>query len=160
MKKGFTLIELLVSVLIIGILSGIAIPNYIRSIERTRSTEAMEMIKSLNDSVYAYAAANGTCPATFKKLLVDVPGTMNNDRTQVTSNGFIYHLNKATNSPIPGTSCGGVVAERENRGYLLWNPYKIVNQTTKARTMACTATTADAIKLCEGFGVYTTSKPY
>lgn len=52
MKQGFTLIELLVVVLILGVLSAIALPNYSKAIERSRAAEAFTngriMLESAN----------------------------------------------------------------------------------------------------------------
>ena len=59
MKKGFSLIELLVVVLIIGILSSIALPQYTNAVEKARLSEALSMIGSLKTGIDAYIMANG-----------------------------------------------------------------------------------------------------
>ena len=50
MKKGFTLIELLVVVLIIGILSAVALPQYEKTVEKSRATEAETILRSMRDA--------------------------------------------------------------------------------------------------------------
>ena len=160
MNKAFTLVEMLIAVLIITILSGMAVPNYMRSVEKARSTEAMQLIKSINDAAYGYAAEHNACPPKFSRLMVDIPKSTSVSDTSFQSNGFTYYLNGATNSPIPGTpGCGGLLAVRDKRGYKLWNPYRVINENTKARTIACTGTTNEAIKICQGLGVYVNSSP-
>lgn len=155
-NKGFSLMELLTVVLIIGILTAIALPGYNRGVEKARATEAMEGVKHLNDAVYAYAAERSACPPSFQKLLITMPGTLNSDGTQVEAKYFTYYLNSATNAKIPGTGCGGVVAQRKNGTYKIWNPYKVINADTKARSLACTGNES----ICKALGVYTTETPF
>lgn len=49
-NKGFTLIELLVVVLIIGILAGIAAPRYMKSVSKSRVSEALVVTQNVADA--------------------------------------------------------------------------------------------------------------
>ena len=152
MKKGFTLIELLVVVLIIGVLTGVALPKYMRALERARATEAMTHLKTLNEAVYAYAASRSgddTCPSSFKKLLITIPGTKDTAQTTITTQNFVYTINAATGALIPGTDCPGVRYD-----YVIWNPYRRTAAGVSP-SLACWAESADSIEVCESLGLYT-----
>lgn len=155
-KKGFTLVEMLTVVLIVAVLMGVALPNYTRSIERSRATEAMTSIKTLNDAIYAYFAQRDTCPDKYTKLTVKIPGNQSSD-TVLTTKNFKYTLNGAP-SVVAGTSCNGVLAERIYGGsfnYKIWNPY------SGSHALACYADAANtkSIAICDSLDIYTPNFP-
>ena len=56
--KGFTLIELLVVVLIIGILSSVALPQYQKTVLKSRAAEAWTNLSALNTAGKIYCLEN------------------------------------------------------------------------------------------------------
>ena len=74
MKKGFTLIELLVVVLIIGILSSVALPQYQKAVEKSRSTQAITLLKSVSQAAMeSFMANGGSSFSSFDELSVEIP---------------------------------------------------------------------------------------
>jgi len=68
MNKAFTLIELLVVVLIIGILSAVALPQYRKAVAKARTTEAVVMLKALTDAQEVYFLANNQYTNSLEEL--------------------------------------------------------------------------------------------
>ncbi len=58
-KKGFTLIELLVVVLIIGILAGIALPQYQRAVTKSRVASILPIMRRWKDALMEYKLQHG-----------------------------------------------------------------------------------------------------
>jgi len=49
-KKGFTLVEIITVVLIIGVLTAVAVPQYRRVMQKSHVTQAIAMLRSIADS--------------------------------------------------------------------------------------------------------------
>ncbi|MBR2866078.1 MAG: prepilin-type N-terminal cleavage/methylation domain-containing protein [Elusimicrobiaceae bacterium] len=73
MKKGFTLIELLVVVLIIGILSSVALPQYTKAVHRARATEAWTIGKSVRTAQDVFFMANNEYASDMEDLDIQIP---------------------------------------------------------------------------------------
>ncbi len=74
-KHAFTLIELLVVVLIIGILSAIALPQYQTVVAKARYVQLMTAGNALRQAQLRYRLANGEFATDFADLDIELPGT-------------------------------------------------------------------------------------
>ncbi len=73
MKKGFTLIELLVVVLIIGILSAVALPQYQAAVDKSRFSTLMALGNSFKNDQELFYLANGRYSEDLNELQPSLP---------------------------------------------------------------------------------------
>ena len=68
LNNGFTLTELLAVIAIVGILSSVALPNYLNQLTRTRQNEASSAITQLQNAIVTFSDENGVYPTSWKDL--------------------------------------------------------------------------------------------
>ncbi len=68
-RRGFTLLELLVVMAIIATLLTIAVPRYLRSVQRSREAVLMQDLTSLRESIDKFYGDTGKFPPTLAVLV-------------------------------------------------------------------------------------------
>ena len=72
-KQAFTLIELLVVVLIIGILAAVALPQYKKTVYKSRYATLKNLTNSIAQAEELYYLANNTYAMDFEELSIEMP---------------------------------------------------------------------------------------
>jgi type IV pilus assembly protein PilA len=58
-RKGFTLVELAVVIVIIGVLAAFGVPQFLKSVERSKAAEAFNYLSAMRSAQERYLAKNG-----------------------------------------------------------------------------------------------------
>ena len=67
-SQGFTLVEALITVAIIAMLSAIAVPNYLNSLNKAKQSDAASQISQIQTGIQAYADEFLAAPAGWSDL--------------------------------------------------------------------------------------------
>ena len=141
MKKAFTLVELIIVVIIIGILASIAIPQFNKTMERSRIAEASAVLGAIRGAQLRYKLENPAGYALdYTKIDIDLP---NYDSSLTSPNGKFFTYNVA--NAAEGTTATTIATAQRKAGSL-YDQY-ILNINDQGR-IYCADTGADA---CAGF---------
>ncbi len=106
---GFTLIELLVVVLIIGILAGVAVPQYRKAVAKARTVRILPLLRALADAEERFYMANGyyvTAIEDIESLDVVWPDKYLSDgkmaRWDINGDGVVATYNYRVDMPLVG----------------------------------------------------------
>ena len=150
---GFTLIELLVVVLIIGILAGVALPQYQTAVDKAQYGKIIPMTKALKDATEVYYMANGTYE--FKIGDIDISGPSGcsfpeGDNIVLCKDSWYDILNGGKN--VVGFMGARYQAKTEQNAYRIWLDYNSEGEPAGQRECLAVDGSARAHRLCKAMG--------
>ena len=166
MKKGFTLIELLVVVLIIGILSAVALPQYEKAVNKARVSELFAIVKNLKEQQELFYLANGYYADTCEEMGADLPAGFVDDPDDARPGFYsikkgnfklqISCLNVPVSKEVEGRVYGwaqltaGEVAS--GKGVNIESYFDHITDSPKAGRSFCYANNPQGVDICKSLG--------
>jgi general secretion pathway protein G len=126
-ERGFTLIELMIVMAIIGILSAIAIPSFVRSVQRAKEAALKEDLHTMRSAIDSYTVDKQQAPqslddlvqAGYMKTIPKDPMTNRNDTWITSESDTMTDINE-TQGGIDDVHSGSQDVSTEGTSYNTW----------------------------------------
>jgi len=126
-EGGFTLVELMIVMTIIGILSAIAIPSFIRSVQKAKEAVLKEDLHTMRNAIDSYTVDKEKAPqslddlvqAGYLKTMPVDPMTSRNDTWMTAQSDNLGDINE-TQSGIDDVHSGSQGVSSEGTTYNTW----------------------------------------
>lgn len=99
MKKGLTLLELLITIIILGVLVSIAVPNYTRMVEKAKADQAATYLRAIRTGEKIYYSNNASYTACANAA--DINLRLN---AEVTEESYIFTVTSDTANTFLATA--------------------------------------------------------
>ena len=111
-NSGFTLVELMVVIVIVGVLSAVALPNFLKQTDKAKATEAKQNITSTLKQAQAQFIEDGTSPKTTANDMNELYGTPTDGATLFNYSGAwskpVYTITATGNATDEGLTGKGM----------------------------------------------------
>ena len=146
-KKGFTLVEILVCILIIGVLTTISLPVYLRAREKAKAAEALSVLGAVASAEHRHALVHNRYSSDFEKLDINIGDTTQIDDDVLKMKNFEVIISEGI-SNLKDTAY--VLAYRKNAGNdnVIYSLYQCIDNN---QTLCLDGDTTDRIT-CEALG--------
>ena len=105
LEKGFTLVELMIVIVIVGILSAVALPNFLSQTSKAKATEAKTLASAaLKEAQVAWTETGGTGLTDWAKA----PAA--GGQCPAATDNFTFACNGGTNTAVTVTATGTVAS--------------------------------------------------